>query len=186
MPATARSICLMGSSITDALPPALVRPGVNSAPRRPVPSVAFDRIARATMALRREAGSPLVRTVLAYADAVFDAAEELRGAAQRTVTAFQLKYSWGTHGGCLVLSREFAHEYLLGERGFGLNTDEEALEMRAAIEAIVNEGLELEDSREDEYGPGYPREWYPAIADECEWFSDAGWQQMADAAVAAE
>lgn len=130
-------------------------------------------------------GSAITQHLPAQRPAV-DAAEELKGEAQRIVTAFQQKYSWGTRGSCLVLSREFAHEYLIGERGYGLLSDADAIEMRDAIVAIVNEGIEKEDTREEEQGPGYPREWYPAVADECEWFSDAGWQELLDAAVAAE
>ena len=120
---------------------------------------------------------------------VFDDADELRGAAQRIITAFKRK-----HGTVRPITREYADGFLRSDGCHGIDSDERAIELRDAIVLQINEDEAREDDRSDcfecrahEYcACEYIRDAFPPVADECEWLSDEGWQQMIDAAVAAE
>ena len=120
---------------------------------------------------------------------VFDEAEELRGAASRIVAAFKR-----ARGTVAPISREWADAFLRADGCEGITSDERAMALHAALTAEANECEMREDDRSDCFecrvhetcACEYLRDEFPPVAPENEWLSDEGWQQLLDAAVAAE
>jgi hypothetical protein len=133
-----------------------------------------------TLRLRAHGASPTVDALLAYANAVWEAGQELKADASNIIAAFADK-----HGTVRPITREFADEFLRGDRGHGIDTDEYALDLHAAIVDELNLLEMREDVLADEHEdrPGawpYTRKEFPPAADLSEWYGDAGWLAICD------